>query len=110
MFPQDLLDYEVDSDEEWEEEEPGESLSHSEGVSMAGACKFWPEGSLRQHLNTGFIAILGKPCLLTLTCLVVDRVVPKYFWVGPPASCHTRCLTLGPTYLCSAWLSTPTRI
>uniref|UniRef100_A0A8D3BMT2 Chromatin assembly factor 1, subunit A (p150) n=1 Tax=Scophthalmus maximus TaxID=52904 RepID=A0A8D3BMT2_SCOMX len=27
----DLLDYEVDSDEEWEEEEPGESLSHSEG-------------------------------------------------------------------------------
>lgn len=31
---QDLLDYEVDSDEEWEEEEPGESLSHSEGVSF----------------------------------------------------------------------------
>ncbi|XP_041861747.1 chromatin assembly factor 1 subunit A [Melanotaenia boesemani] len=27
----DLLDYDVDSDEEWEEEEPGESLSHSEG-------------------------------------------------------------------------------
>ncbi|XP_028259521.1 chromatin assembly factor 1 subunit A-like [Parambassis ranga] len=27
----DVLDYEVDSDEEWEEEEPGESLSHSEG-------------------------------------------------------------------------------
>ncbi|XP_053317737.1 chromatin assembly factor 1 subunit A [Spea bombifrons] len=26
-----LLDYEADSDEEWEEEEPGESLSHSEG-------------------------------------------------------------------------------
>nr|XP_044991250.1 chromatin assembly factor 1 subunit A isoform X2 [Jaculus jaculus] len=26
-----LLDYEVDSDEEWEEDEPGESLSHSEG-------------------------------------------------------------------------------
>ncbi|XP_062411618.1 chromatin assembly factor 1 subunit A isoform X2 [Sardina pilchardus] len=26
-----LFDYEVDSDEEWEEEEPGESLSHSEG-------------------------------------------------------------------------------
>ncbi|TWW57702.1 Chromatin assembly factor 1 subunit A [Takifugu flavidus] len=26
-----LLDYDVDSDEEWEEEEPGESLSHSEG-------------------------------------------------------------------------------
>ena len=26
----DKLDYEVDSDEEWEEEEPGESLSHSE--------------------------------------------------------------------------------
>ena len=37
MCPQDLLDYEVDSDEEWEEEEPGESLSHSEGVSVAGA-------------------------------------------------------------------------
>ncbi|KAM4707615.1 chromatin assembly factor 1 subunit A [Discoglossus pictus] len=26
-----MLDYEVDSDDEWEEEEPGESLSHSEG-------------------------------------------------------------------------------
>jgi hypothetical protein len=26
----DLLNYEVDSDEEWEEEEPGESLSDSE--------------------------------------------------------------------------------
>ncbi|XP_018426155.1 PREDICTED: chromatin assembly factor 1 subunit A [Nanorana parkeri] len=26
-----LFDYEVDSDEEWEEDEPGESLSHSEG-------------------------------------------------------------------------------
>ncbi|KAE8631413.1 hypothetical protein XENTR_v10001183 [Xenopus tropicalis] len=26
-----ILDYEADSDEEWEEEEPGESLSHSEG-------------------------------------------------------------------------------
>lgn len=33
LFPQKFLDYEVDSDEEWEEEEPGESLSHSEGVS-----------------------------------------------------------------------------
>ncbi|MEQ2232418.1 hypothetical protein ILYODFUR_011114 [Ilyodon furcidens] len=30
----DLLDYEVDSDEEWEEEEPGESLSHSEGLCV----------------------------------------------------------------------------
>ena len=29
MFPQ-MLDYEVDSDDEWEEEEPGESLSNSE--------------------------------------------------------------------------------
>ncbi|XP_078730719.1 chromatin assembly factor 1 subunit A isoform X3 [Lampetra fluviatilis] len=26
-----LLDYEVDSDDEWEEEEPGDSISHSEG-------------------------------------------------------------------------------
>ncbi|XP_011822856.1 PREDICTED: chromatin assembly factor 1 subunit A [Mandrillus leucophaeus] len=33
-----LLDYEVDSDEEWEEEEPGESLSHSEGVRMCPSC------------------------------------------------------------------------
>lgn len=33
FFLQNLLDYEVDSDDEWEEEEPGESLSHSEGVS-----------------------------------------------------------------------------
>lgn len=31
---QNLFDYEVDSDEEWEEEEPGESLSHSEGVRL----------------------------------------------------------------------------
>lgn len=31
LFSQKLLDYEVDSDDEWEEEEPGESLSHSEG-------------------------------------------------------------------------------
>lgn len=36
---QGLLDYEVDSDEEWEEEEPGESLSHSEGVSFIGGWK-----------------------------------------------------------------------
>ena len=28
LFLQDLLDYDVDSDDEWEE--PGESLSHSE--------------------------------------------------------------------------------
>lgn len=34
LWPQNVLDYEVDSDEEWEEEEPGESLSHSEGVSV----------------------------------------------------------------------------
>uniref|UniRef100_A0A3B5ADW5 Chromatin assembly factor 1 subunit A n=1 Tax=Stegastes partitus TaxID=144197 RepID=A0A3B5ADW5_9TELE len=34
----DLLDYEVDSDEEWEEEEPGESLSHSEGVRFFTVC------------------------------------------------------------------------
>ena len=27
---QELFDYEVDSDDEWEEEEPGESLSNSE--------------------------------------------------------------------------------
>ncbi|KAI4828947.1 hypothetical protein KUCAC02_023016 [Chaenocephalus aceratus] len=31
-----LLDYEVDSDDEWEEEEPGESLSHSEGEEEGG--------------------------------------------------------------------------
>lgn len=29
----------MDSDEEWEEEEPGESLSHSEGVSFVDRCK-----------------------------------------------------------------------
>ncbi|NXU99403.1 CAF1A factor, partial [Cettia cetti] len=34
-----LLDYEVDSDEEWEEEEPGESLSHSEEVRLLHAEK-----------------------------------------------------------------------
>lgn len=37
---QDILDYEADSDEEWEEEEPGESLSHSEGVSCLHAAIF----------------------------------------------------------------------
>lgn len=30
LFSQVYLDYEVDSDDEWEEEEPGESLSNSE--------------------------------------------------------------------------------
>ena len=30
LYTQELLDYEVDSDDEWEEEEPGESLSDSE--------------------------------------------------------------------------------
>lgn len=39
MSPQNLLEYEVDSDEEWEEEEPGESLSHSEGVSFLDESK-----------------------------------------------------------------------
>uniref|UniRef100_A0A8C7IVY4 Chromatin assembly factor 1, subunit A (p150) n=1 Tax=Oncorhynchus kisutch TaxID=8019 RepID=A0A8C7IVY4_ONCKI len=34
-----LLDYEVDSDEEWEEEEPGESLSHSEGEDNDEGCE-----------------------------------------------------------------------
>ena len=29
---QELLDYEVESDDEWEEEEPGESLSNSEVI------------------------------------------------------------------------------
>ncbi|KAL9248293.1 hypothetical protein vseg_021632 [Gypsophila vaccaria] len=37
------LDYEIDSDEEWEEEEPGESLSDSEkeddGILDEGSCK-----------------------------------------------------------------------
>ncbi|XP_037530751.1 chromatin assembly factor 1 subunit A [Nematolebias whitei] len=32
----DIFDYEVDSDEEWEEDEPGESLSHSEGEDEDG--------------------------------------------------------------------------
>lgn len=40
LFSQKLLDYEVDSDDEWEEEEPGESLSHSEGVS-ADLARWW---------------------------------------------------------------------
>ena len=30
LYVQGFMDYDVDSDEEWEEEEPGESLSHSE--------------------------------------------------------------------------------
>lgn len=32
----------MDSDEEWEEEEPGESLSHSEGVRIPPAEKQLP--------------------------------------------------------------------
>lgn len=44
-FLQKLLDYEVDSDEEWEEEEPGESLSHSEEVRILHAEK------IRNHLH-----------------------------------------------------------
>lgn len=34
-----MLDYEVDSDDEWEEEEPGESLSHSEVRQLCGPVK-----------------------------------------------------------------------
>ncbi len=30
LSPMQVFDYTVDSDEEWEEEEPGESISHSE--------------------------------------------------------------------------------
>ncbi|XP_075057279.1 chromatin assembly factor 1 subunit A [Mixophyes fleayi] len=41
-----LFDYEVDSDEEWEEEEPGESLSHSEGE-----CKNPENQKVRQRLK-----------------------------------------------------------
>lgn len=44
-FLQNLLDYEVDSDEEWEEEEPGESLSHSEEVRILHA------ENIRNHLH-----------------------------------------------------------
>ena len=31
---QDILNYDVDSDDEWEEEEPGESLSNSEVIVL----------------------------------------------------------------------------
>lgn len=53
---QKLLDYEVDSDEEWEEEEPGESLSHSEGVRAAGtsSVNLQPEAVMAPgHTRTG---------------------------------------------------------
>jgi len=33
-----FFDYDVDSDEDWEEEEPGESLSHSEVHISASSC------------------------------------------------------------------------
>jgi hypothetical protein len=33
-----LLDYDVDSDDEWEEEEPGESLSNSEVSAQLVQC------------------------------------------------------------------------
>lgn len=49
--PQSLLDYEVDSDEEWEEDEPGESLSHSEGVSAAGLLTASGPGSLTHGIR-----------------------------------------------------------
>lgn len=62
---QKLLDYEVESDEEWEEEEPGESLSHSEGVSKAvpggrleGQGKPLWQGNLTERLG-GFCLLYG---------------------------------------------------
>lgn len=68
----------MDSDEEWEEEEPGESLSHSEGVSTArNTCGFPPEDldgpgedSLSVSLTPGFPAAFRKP---------LYRAVPTYF-------------------------------
>ena len=35
---EDILNYDMDSDEEWEEEEPGESLSNSEGEDEEDGC------------------------------------------------------------------------
>lgn len=62
---QNLLDYEVDSDDEWEEEEPGESLSHSEGVSN-------PSGDEWHQLHQ-----LQEPAVIQLAYVVgpVDLVV-----------------------------------
>lgn len=48
--------YDVDSDEEWEEEEPGESLSHSEvyfcRVFLCHATKMWSLRSTKQWIHS----------------------------------------------------------
>ena len=49
-----MLDYEVDSDDEWEEEEPGESLSNSEVLIY-------------------FFRALGKSLLFTIFCTCTKR-------------------------------------
>lgn len=75
LFSQKLLDYEVDSDDEWEEEEPGESLSHSEGVSadweQCGFCHGPPA------LRAGLAALL---CQLHSCLKVSARGSHLAFW------------------------------
>ena len=55
---QDLLDYEVDSDDEWEEEEPGESLSNSEVQIMINIML-----SQTEKLKIPF-TIIAQSCLI----------------------------------------------
>lgn len=63
---QDLFDYEVDSDDEWEEEEPGESLSASEVLSdykQSSKTVLCCLISLSYHLSSAIIykVILHQP-------------------------------------------------
>lgn len=61
LFSQKLLDYEVDSDDEWEEEEPGESLSHSEGVSADWEQRGFRHGPQRHTALCHLQSCLKRP-------------------------------------------------
>uniref|UniRef100_A0A8C9WZS7 Chromatin assembly factor 1, subunit A (p150) n=1 Tax=Sander lucioperca TaxID=283035 RepID=A0A8C9WZS7_SANLU len=80
----DLLDYEVDSDEEWEEEEPGESLSHSEGVSFIEGSKRMHGGDLeKQKLRQKVKAREWDELMSTKKKMkVLDPVVRGCVWEG----------------------------
>lgn len=69
---QNLLDYEVDSDDEWEEEEPGESLSHSEGVSNPSGDEWHRLHQLQEPAIIQLVGLCGLGLLIWLFWSCVD--------------------------------------